>query len=247
VGEAVILLLRGSNASFLPNGRDLSLERRFNQGIMREIVSVLTAVTTIAAAGPALAVPMPAVTFTGGIAASSGEDTTAGFKFRVNSPILVSALGFFDLGSNGLFDSHQIGIFTDTGTLLSFGTVPAGATSPLINQFRYVSVDGIELVPGVYAIGAFFSGEEAPNDPALLLALDFATDPNITFLGAAQSKGAFAAPTESIADFDPAVFGPNFLSTPVPEDGTAVPEGGSGLSLLCAGLGSLICFGRRPE
>ena len=75
-------------------------------------------------ASPATAVPTIALTYTGGDFGTSSQ--TRGWDFNTSAPVRVDALGWFDFGSDGLIDSHEVGIWTDTGILLLSGTVQAG-------------------------------------------------------------------------------------------------------------------------
>ena len=49
----------------------------------------------------------------------NNNNWSLGWEFRVgSSAISVNRLGFYDQGLNGLADSHAVGIFTTTGSLL---------------------------------------------------------------------------------------------------------------------------------
>ena len=53
---------------------------------------------------------------------------TIGWQFTVNQAITITHLGLFDLGQNGLVESHNIGIWSIAGgSPLVQGTIPAGS------------------------------------------------------------------------------------------------------------------------
>jgi hypothetical protein len=97
-----------------------------------------------------------AYTFTGGFL-SVAAPVTAGIRFSPNENIVVTEVGVFDSRSPGLVDSHDIGLWTDTGTLLASTTVPAGTGSPLIEGFHFVAISPVLLTGGdTYRLGAFY-------------------------------------------------------------------------------------------
>ena len=129
--------------------------------LQKFILAATIAITTIAAHGETF------ITDTGSYPANvSGTNAlrggwtvdatyagTVGITFNVGaSDLLVTALGFYDgpdsAGANvvgyvgdGLFESHQVGIFDSTGNLLTLWvTVPSGTGTTLINEFRYVTL-----------------------------------------------------------------------------------------------------------
>ena len=82
---------------------------------------------------------------------------TLGYEFKVGeSDIVVSALGFWDSGADGLAVAHQVGLWSSDGKLLRSVTVPSGEESTLVGKFRYVKlVTPISLQSGqTYTLGA---------------------------------------------------------------------------------------------
>src|SRR5690349_19066278 len=99
-----------------------------------------------------------------------GSRGTYGWDFTVNSPIRVSALGLFDspffqtsIPGDGLLESHAIGLWraASDSPLLATATLAAGTDARLFANFRYQSIDPVDLEPGQYVIGAYFSGNNA--------------------------------------------------------------------------------------
>ena len=65
-----------------------------------------------------------------------------GCQYQVGATnVIVSHLGFFDAGDDGLAVSHQVGLFSSSlasPTLLGQVVVPAGTTAYLTNGFRWM-------------------------------------------------------------------------------------------------------------
>src|SRR5688500_17849486 len=94
--------------------------------------------------GPAWAIP--ALTFTPPPTFSAfNQNQSIGWQFDVLAPTVVTGLGWFDDGANGLGLAHQVGIWNPAGTLLTSATVPAGTAAALDGQFRTVPVTAITL------------------------------------------------------------------------------------------------------
>src|ERR1700682_743049 len=81
--------------------------------------------------------PTPALSFTGGsVQPATGE---RGWDFTVNGPEIVSDLGVWDEGGDGLVGSHDVTIIDNNGNVVVGPvTVPSGTTAPLKDGFRYV-------------------------------------------------------------------------------------------------------------
>jgi hypothetical protein len=153
---------------------------------------------------------------------------TIGWQFSTSTTIDVTHLGFWDASpGNPLGQTHQVGLWTGTGTLLASTTVLT--TSALTGDFRYESIAPVTLGPGTYLIGAEI---KAPFlDFYATFATSITTAPEITHLGDARnaSGGGFSSP--GIVTTNEGRFGPNFQFNV-----NSVPEPGS-LTLL--GLGSM--------
>jgi len=180
----------------------------------------MCSLAVLAIAGALLGAPrsgraqVPAFTVTTGTEIPSGGSGTAGYTFVVNSPIVVTELGFYDAGLNGLFDSHEVGIFDLTGGLIVSGTVDAGTVDPLVDQFRYTPVTPTLLTPGTYLIGAFYPAGTTNSDYADIGAPSVIPDPRIAYGSSAVLAGpAFAPPLPPLPATAATVFGPNFLIT----------------------------------
>jgi hypothetical protein len=71
-----------------------------------------------------------------------------GYVFTPTTNIEVTSLGFFDYSGTGLGESHEVGIFNSSGTLLTSTTIPAGTGGTLEDRFRYIGITPLELYAG---------------------------------------------------------------------------------------------------
>ena len=126
-------------------------------------VIILTAVTGHAAILSAVNVPdSPASVST----LQFDKDNVFGWRFTPAADISVTALGYFDSTTltggtgTGLLQSHDVGIYSSTGTLLASATVPSGTAGSLVNHFRFVDLTSPVTLGGgqTYMMAAFYSG-----------------------------------------------------------------------------------------
>lgn len=186
---------------------------------------ILTCVIA-AALGTVAAAPAGAATaitgFVGGSLASnpaSDLPRTVGWSFAPTANLTVTALGFFDVGGDGLSGSHQLGIWRDDGTLLGSATIAAGTSAALDGGFRYVdSADFALLAGSTYVIGASIASD---GDTYFFSPSSVSADASIGYIGGLRGAEnvAFMMP-----DRDPISgrLGPNFqfALASVPEPGT---------------------------
>lgn len=181
-----------------------------------------SSVTPAAASLSAVPIDTPALSI-GSTGSDGSSAQTRGWSFTLANEINVVALGFYDSQQNGLVDSHQVGIWDLSGTLLVSGTVSNGTTSPLTNQFRYTTeLSGvIDLLPGDYRLG----GLGTLNDTSRrgVLPSDTTLAPGVTYNGSLSNgnAGTFSDPSTPTTSggYDVGYFGPDFRFTQV-----AVPE-----------------------
>ena len=178
-------------------------------------------------------------------------DSTVGWKFTVapGSTITIGGLGVFDFGSNGLMESHQIGLWNNDGSsLLASATIKADgsnstpvASNSSAGQWLFTPItSSVDLTPGAYVVGAFYMANSkdsfmTTSSPTTIQGVTF-NEARASFTSDLQFPGFFN--TEGPAGF----FGPN-LSTaaapPVPEPET--------YAMLTAGLGLLSFIARRRK
>ena len=155
-----------------------------------------------------------------GFTFSTTTSDTRGFDFTVGTaPIRVTSLGIWDNPSNdnweflrpGLNESHSVGLWSNSGSLLASVTVPSGTAASLVNEFRYVALTTpITLSAGAtYILGANYSvstndpyrvntgGNQAPSDPAITLnntRYSFPSNSGFTFPAGNAEPGSLVGP-----------------------------------------------------
>ena len=142
-----------------------------------------------------------------------GSDRTHGWEFTVTDDLAVAGLGIFDLDDDGLYLSHEIGIW-HSGELVLSATVPSGPETLWIDQFRYVETDPFWLTAGeTYVIGATTLGDPYVGNNG---SARITTIPSITYERTlySPSGSGFTFPTLVQDEFYS--FGPNFLVVPEP-------------------------------
>jgi hypothetical protein len=162
--------------------------------------------------------------FTGGNVAFPTLNQTLGWEVSFSSLQAVSALGMFDVGSNGLSAPHLVGIWDTSGTLLGSVTVD-NASTPIAStstagRWLFQSLSSpLILSPGNYVLGVDFSNN-ADNVFTGASSLSMATD--LAFV-----QGRFVQSLTPGFDFPNATFstsgghfGANLLLTAVPEPTT---------------------------
>jgi len=147
---------------------------------------------------------------------------TVGWTFSVTSNFYVTQLGVWDeSGFNPNHNSHAVGLWDNSGTLLASNTVAITSplyTSPQGTTLRFVPIQPVELFAGqTYRIGAEYTAN---------LYLDFYVDgpgslvpcSSIVYGGTAASvaNAGLAFPTV-LNPSSQGYFGPDFMMTPVPE------------------------------
>ena len=162
--------------------------------------------------------------FTGGSSATAIQDQTLGWEFSLSSTQTVTALGMFDIGSNGLNSPHLVGIWTTTGTLLGSVTVNNGSTpitsTSTAGRWLFQSLGSpLSLSPGNYVLGVDYSDT---TDQVTTGAGSVTMATGLTFV-----QGRFVNNTTPGFDFPDATFstsgghfGPDLLLTAVPEPTT---------------------------
>lgn len=148
--------------------------------------------------------------------AFNSVDTTQGWRFTVDAPIIITALGLLDSDLDGFATSHQVGVWDEQGALVVAGTLQAGTVHPLVNRFRYASIEdgsASTLEPGqTYTIGYTL---EAFSADAYVLHNVHTMHPVINQVGGRffTLGSAFAMPSTAGTG---QCFGPNFEFEIVP-------------------------------
>lgn len=190
------------------------------------------------AIGVALAVAVCGSAYAGVAVTSIGSGTTSqgngeyGWRFTLNADITVTHLGVWDAGMDGLEQSATtVRLWSSAGEVIASATVPGGSAASLVDGFRYVEIDGVDLSAddGAFYVSAtsFFS----VSDPQAFFqangaGLEVASPIDLEGGAAAFNPGQFPGGGQtSVA----AYFGANFQFVPAP---------GAGAVLAMAGLGA---------
>ncbi len=186
-------------------------------GIKRAICIVV--VLLGASLGSAYAAPITAISVTGGTPITDVPlaGATDGWAFQIYETIVVTHLGYYDYAGDGLSEDHEVGIFSEGGSLLFSSNVTTIDTLGS-DDFRYTGITQQELVAGVYRIGAY----RATGLDAILAPADgFSSADEIEYQGGYVKGGVgLQFPDHTPASqYQPASFGPNFKF-----DVQAVPE-----------------------
>ena len=175
----------------------------------------------------------------GALLASGGAASTIfGYEFTLTNPLNVAALGIWDQGNHTLVESHQVGLWTNSGALLASTTVdsaslPAASANP-DGQWLFTNISPITLPAGTYRLGAFYP---SLADTFLAFGVSITTAAGVTFGGEALTiSGSFGFP-DRVFPANVAVFGPNIstvaLASPVPEPSSLITFA-TGLAVLLA-------------
>lgn len=161
------------------------------------------------------------------------NDQTVGWEFDVLDTILVNRLAFYDMGADGLRDSHMVGIWNPDGSLAASVEIPAGTAAQIDSGWRYIEIAPIELAPEAgYVIGAesFRSSDRFFGEDVRIISIM----PQIEYVSArfANPGTGFTRPGRtSVGDLG--FFGPGFFVVPAP----------SGLGLLM--IGGIVTLRRK--
>jgi Domain of unknown function (DUF4082) len=141
---------------------------------------------------------------------------TFGYAFSFNQDVLVSAVGIFDSGDNGLIYTNRLGIWTDSGSLLASKLFDSTVSPVLDSHFRWLSLDTPLLLSAhtAYRVGTFGS------EPGLLGSVVLGSlSTNVTFIAqVGSSSGSFTFPQSSTQRTSgTAYIGPNLRYTKIPE------------------------------
>ena len=156
---------------------------------------------------------------------SLGLNRTAGWRFTVNSPLAVTHLGLYDWQGDGFEIDYPVAMWKGEGDLLVQAEIPVGAASPLVNGFRYTSVEAaspIVLLPGeTYTIG-YFQSTLAGSDRAIHFNGFHEMSPMLNQVGGGwittNPSPSIAIPDQAFLDFQQ-WFGASFQFAIVPAPG----------------------------
>lgn len=163
---------------------------------------------------------------------NNGFTGSLGYSFSVDTAHNVVSLGVWDHLGDGLINSHQVGLWNSSGTLLASTTVGSGTSGILDSGFRFNDIASVALNAGEeYYVAATFndSGDYWTADPTTL-----DTAPGLTYLTRRYQSGSGLLFPVFVGSNGTGYWGGNIrlASATVPEPSTCT---------LFAGL--IACFG----
>lgn len=154
-------------------------------------------------------------------AVTGTTNLTLGWDFVALTDMSVTHLGILDTGGmlglgDGLAESHQVGLWSSTGSLLASVIIPAGVGADEVGGFRFASIAPVSLFAGTsYVVGAhYLTSADGLGDDGIN-GWEFTFDPSISSVDRRVNfTPGFGYPADVFSAV-PAI-GPNFMFTPVP-------------------------------
>jgi hypothetical protein len=171
----------------------------------------------------------PLIDFTGGSAypVLGGASGTAGFSFNVTKPTRVSALGFFDVGGDGVTSWRPVSLWTGGGVLLATAYIDNSASvvpsTSSAGNWRAVAITPLILDPGSYVLGTYFLDAYKYYDDQAIFYASPSSIPGVSYVSTCVIGDGVrlsfpeCLPPESVASS----FGPMAFTSEVPEASTA--------------------------
>jgi hypothetical protein len=181
---------------------------------VRMIAFALAAACALSICAGTARAQTPITDFTGGVTdfATSARTVTYGFDFTVSGDSrTISALGFFDIGSDGLTEPHEVGLWDSAGNLLASTTIDNTATpvtsTSTIGRWLTKDITPITLPPGSYILGAFYNADSPDYlvRNAVASSISGVTHGTTRFI---NIGGGLLFPTNFIPTSNAGVFGP---------------------------------------
>jgi Domain of unknown function (DUF4082) len=200
--------------------------------ITKILVVIIGSAASVAHAGPI-------VDFTGGVqtAAVAGNDDTLGFSFDVITTTTISGLGFFDAGSDGLINSHQVGLWTAGGTLLASATLDNSsnivASTSNLGDWRETDIGLLTLNLGSYVLGAFYRDVSVSAEDDAVVVANASSVSGVSYGHTRSGFPGFTFPNVDQSVADAGTFGPMAFTS---RSATAPEPANLGLSICALAL-----------
>lgn len=181
---------------------------------LARLLNLLSLTCALIFVSTSLAEDSPAFTFS---EPGKGVTTigTDGFQFTPVVDLIVTSLGYYDRGEDGLTDAHPVALFSaGTGRLLAFVHVASGSAQR--GNFRFESIQPIVLRAGEsYVVAGFTPGN---SDPPADTPDDLRIAPHIGYNGYLfDFADGLKPPTNTDLFSERTFFGPNFEFHPAPK------------------------------
>jgi hypothetical protein len=171
----------------------------------------------------------------GGATTNVNVSATFGYSFTLGgSDATLTSLGIWAPDDSGLTESHTVGLWSSTGTLLASTTIPVGTSATFANNFWYETVTPVSLSAGItYVLGVY---DDSANTDAITFGQTSTLGDDIASIGSPlyDNGSSLTFPTSAVGLNADGFFGPNAALTvgSVPEPGT----------LALVGAGSLVSW-----
>ncbi|MEE9130217.1 MAG: hypothetical protein V3T84_09380 [Phycisphaerales bacterium] len=149
-----------------------------------------------------------AVSITGGGGGEPAANSVHGWEFTVNTNIILTHLGLYDLDLDGFILDYDIGLFRlSDGALLTSGTMSTGTGDPLIDNFRYIDVADVPLVTTENYVLSYYTSSNS-SDFVVTNATDEVFAPEVNWISGrwGDADGLIIPSNSTSADR----YGPNF-------------------------------------
>lgn len=201
---------------------------------------LLQGLVVLLLSGATFAVPVTALTVSGGILSSN--TFTWGYLFSLSQNVTITSLGVFDDAGDGMAQAQNVAIWDSGGTMVLQGVVAAGSSDPLIDGFRFTSAltGSTSFAAGTYTIGTQRIGSGTVNASFRGVV---STVSGVNFLGTVDngSSTVFSQPTFGNQN---AMIGPSFQI----DDPTPAPElSPGGLPITLVMLTCMVLMGQRRQ
>ena len=162
--------------------------------IRRFVVAAAIVGGVLGASLPAQATPIVGVTISNDGNTLQPGFTDLGYSFVANLATNVVSLGVWDQDSDGLLNSHEVGLWASDGTLLASTVVGAGTAGILDSGFRFTDISPVPLMAGhTYYVAALFTcGNLCPDDL-------FVSDPTSVLTAQITYESRRFLPTKTLA------------------------------------------------
>lgn len=219
------------------------------------LTASIFAVASMMLAAPASALPMLEVNSSNGgsrFGYPATNEITVGYRFTANENISVYSLGIVNAFGDGLQIAHSVGLWNNSGTLLSSVFFAPGSGTADAGFLYRDTPSAISLVAGdIYRIAATFVGQDRSDQVLNLLLGNFDSYLNINSAVTIEKGNAWhqddlaendldfpdAFTTFSSSNLPSFIVTSNFLFTRR-EASNSVPAPNT-LAILCLGLASL--------
>ena len=170
------------------------------------------------------ATPQAAVTLGDSFLSNYTGDYIVGYVFELENAIRITDLGVLDFGLDGISEGTVVAIWDEVnGNLLLKTTVPSSKSvhTSLLDRWRYVGVEDLELQPGRYVIGSQ-AYNQSPDRYIHNAKVGLAE--GVRWIEGRHAVGVTLQYPTYVTPAEASWFGPNFLFEEVPSQDELPPN-----------------------